>query len=122
MTDSSYDNDRVVPNIPGEPIDLTGVTVSAPPGFKGTFRLSNNWPLSEAVSGKVWVLFHSEDLADSPSHPIGVFTSLHFAEAEKKRWEDVGDQGAVYEIEEFELNKPIPIFVEKRSRYKGQTK
>ena len=58
---SNHDNDSA-PTIPGfEPIAPGGVIVSAPPGIKiltPGVRLTYNWPLSEAVTGKrnlVWI-------------------------------------------------------------------
>lgn len=71
---------------------------------------SYNWPLSENVSGKVWVVTIRTRV---PWHSymtkiaiIGVFTSKDAATAEMKRRESADESESVFDVEEWELNKP----------------
>ena len=65
---------------------------------------SNNWPLSEAVSGKVWVLLGSQ--RHGCDTLLGVFTSQAAAAKEEEARQSRDDDYDFYTIEEWELNQP----------------
>lgn len=116
MTDTSYLNGDRAPQIPGaEPLTVGRITFSSPLG-KGAVSVGEritltggNWPASENVSGKVWLLQGTR--LHECWVPLGIFTSASAADSEKERRETSGEDYDVYEIAEWDLNQPAPLLI-----------